>query len=161
MSEQDRRNMVAASPVAANLSEDDCAELAKLVLVRELKNGDPLIHEGQVDNSLHVIVEGMLAVTKPTGGGDWVTLHILKTGDLAGELGFVDGMEHTATLRAVGDARVFSLERESLESLLDVRPRLVYEVMRNVVREVHGILRRMNIQYVELTNYITKQHGRY
>lgn len=153
--------MVAASPVAANLSADDCAELAKLVVVRELKNDEPLIHEGQVDNSLHVIVEGMLAVTKPTGGGDWVTLHILKAGELAGELGFLDGMEHTATLRAIGDARVFSLERESLETLLNTRPRLVYEVMRNIVREVHGILRRMNVQYVELTNYITKQHGRY
>jgi len=131
------------------------------VLLRDLKHDDPLIHEGQRDNSLHVIVDGMLAVTKHTGGGDWLTLHILKAGELAGELGFLDGTEHTATLRAVGDTRVFSLERESLESLLEVRPRLVYEVMRNVVREVHGILRRMNTQYVEMTNYITKQHGRY
>ena len=38
---------------------------------------------------------------------------------------------------------------------------LVYRVMRAIMREVHGILRRMNVQYVELTNYITKQHGRY
>ena len=28
-------------------------------------------------------------------------------------------------------------------------------------RDWHGILRRMNLQYVEMTNYITKQHGRY
>jgi hypothetical protein len=26
---------------------------------------------------------------------------------------------------------------------------------------VHRILRSMNLQYVELTNYIAKQHGRY
>jgi hypothetical protein len=26
---------------------------------------------------------------------------------------------------------------------------------------VHGTLRRMNIQYVEMSNYINKQHGRY
>jgi len=39
--------------------------------------------------------------------------------------------------------------------------RLVYEVMRNVVRKVHAILRRMNVQYVGMTNYMTKQHGRY
>jgi CRP/FNR family transcriptional regulator, cyclic AMP receptor protein len=33
--------------------------------------------------------------------------------------------------------------------------------MRAIVRTVHSILLRMNLQYVELTNYITKQHGRY
>ena len=41
------------------------------------------------------------------------------------------------------------------------QPLLVYRVMRAIVREVHSILRRMNIQFVELTNYVTKQHGRY
>jgi hypothetical protein len=29
------------------------------------------------------------------------------------------------------------------------------------MRTVHRILRSMNLQYVELTNYIAKQHGRY
>ena len=33
--------------------------------------------------------------------------------------------------------------------------------MRAIVRSVHAILTRMNLEYVELTNYITKQHGRY
>ncbi len=161
MSELELRDMIAATPLAVNLSLEDCAELAKVAVVRDLKDGEPLIHEGEVDNALHVVIEGTLAVTKHTGGGEWITLHILKAGDMAGELGFLDGMEHTATLRSVCDSRVFSLERESLESLLEAHPRLVYEVMRNVVREVHSIVGRMNTQYVELTNYITKQHGRY
>jgi CRP/FNR family cyclic AMP-dependent transcriptional regulator len=34
-------------------------------------------------------------------------------------------------------------------------------VMRAIMRTVHRILRSMNLQYVELTNYIAKQHGRY
>jgi len=33
--------------------------------------------------------------------------------------------------------------------------------MRAIVRRVHAIVLRMNLEYVELTNYITKQHGRY
>jgi len=37
----------------------------------------------------------------------------------------------------------------------------MYAVMRTILRTVHSILRRMNLQYVELSNYITKQHGRY
>jgi len=33
--------------------------------------------------------------------------------------------------------------------------------MRAIVRTVHRILRNMNFQQVELTNYIAKEHGRY
>jgi hypothetical protein len=33
--------------------------------------------------------------------------------------------------------------------------------MRGIVRTAHRILREMNLQSVELRNYITKVHGRY
>jgi CRP/FNR family cyclic AMP-dependent transcriptional regulator len=34
-------------------------------------------------------------------------------------------------------------------------------VMRTIVRTVHTTLKRMNMQYIEMTNYISKSHGRY
>ncbi len=154
-------DMVRHSPLAVELTDEQCQVLANIVDVHELKDGDVLIREGHVDNKLYVIVEGMLAVIKEISPGDWVTLHILKTGDLAGEMGFVDGMEHSATLRSIGNTKVFSLEREAFESLIEGHALLVYRVMRAIIRSVHAIVHRMNAQYVELTNYITKQHGRY
>ena len=33
--------------------------------------------------------------------------------------------------------------------------------MRGGVRNVHGIVRRMNVQSTELSNYIFRTHGRY
>jgi hypothetical protein len=40
-------------------------------------------------------------------------------------------------------------------------PELAYQVMRAVVRAAHRILGRMNTQFVEMSNYISHQHGRY
>jgi CRP/FNR family transcriptional regulator, cyclic AMP receptor protein len=153
--------MVSTSPLAAELSEEQKAVLAGLVQHRNLVDGEVLIREGEVSSELFAIVTGALAVTRDTGNGDTVTLHVLRPRDIAGELGFLDNLEHSATLHAVGPTQVFSLSRDKLEALLNTHPMIVYLVMRAVVREVHGILRRMNIQYVELTNYIAKQHGRY
>jgi CRP/FNR family transcriptional regulator, cyclic AMP receptor protein len=153
--------MVGTSPLVAELNEEQKAVLADLVTCRTLADGEVLIREGEVSNELHVIAAGGLAVTRNTGSGDWVTLHVLRPRDMAGELGFLDNLEHSATLRAVGPTQVFSLRRDKLEELLTSQPLIVYRVMRAIMREVHGILRRMNVQYVELTNYITKQHGRY
>ncbi|MBU0752213.1 MAG: cyclic nucleotide-binding domain-containing protein [Gammaproteobacteria bacterium] len=153
--------MVSTSPLVAELNDEQKAILAELVTCRSLADGEILIREGEVNKELHIIATGGLAVTRNTGSGDWVVLHVLRPRDMAGELGFLDDQEHSASLRAVGPTQVFSLSRDKLESLLGSQPEIVYRVMRAIVREVHGILRRMNVQYVELTNYITKQHGRY
>jgi CRP-like cAMP-binding protein len=153
--------MVSGSPLAAELDREQCLLLAQQVTLRSLSDGEILISEGTVDNELHVLVSGSLAVTHETGNGEWIAMHLLRPRDMAGELGFLDGLEHSATLRAVGPTEIFSLKRDRLEALLLDQPRLVYLVMRAIIREVHSILRRMNVQYVELNNYVSKQHGRY
>lgn len=152
---------IARSPLGAELDPQGCRTLAGVMQARRLRDDETLIDEGRSDSALYLVASGRLAVTRTTGIGDSVTLHLLKTGDIAGEMGFLDGEPHSATLRALGEAEIYSLTREALERLLDAHPRLVYNVMRAVVRTVHAILLRMNVQYVELTNYITKQHGRY
>ena len=110
---------------------------------------------------MFVVSGGELEVVKATGGGEWVTLQVLRPGDIAGEMGFIDGAGHSAGIRSLGYSEVFSLDRSDLEKLLDEDPQLVYHVMRAIMRTVHSIMRRMNLQLIEMTNYVTKEHGRY
>lgn len=161
MTEQSKHDIIRKSPLASELTVEESEALSNIITVRTLKNDEFLIKEGETDSCLYMVAQGALAVVKSTGLGDWITLHVLKEGDLAGELGFVDNREHTASLRAIGEAQIFALERQDFESLLENHPRIVYHVMRAIIRAVHDILRRMNTQHAELTNYITKSHGRY
>ena len=149
------------SPLGAELSEAQAASLAEKIAVFCLKEGDFLLEEGHTDEILYVVIEGKLEVVKCVGGGDCITLQLLHAGDMAGELGFVDGLKHTAGLRAIGNCVIFGLSRENLEDFLKTDPEITYKVMRAIMRTVHKILRRMNIQHVEMQNYISKQHGRY
>jgi CRP-like cAMP-binding protein len=160
MSNTTASSLMRGASICGELSDGECAILAGVVKRRTLKNDEILIEEDAVDNCLYVIVSGALEVCRHSGG-DWVSLHVLKTGDLAGELGFIDGQPHSASLRAIGPTEVFILERAQFESLLEAHPKVIYGVMRTILRTVHAILRRMNLQYIELSNYITKQHGRY
>ncbi|MEJ2576524.1 MAG: cyclic nucleotide-binding domain-containing protein [Gammaproteobacteria bacterium] len=152
---------IKSSPIGQELSDDQCAALSRVASAHGLESGMFLIEEGHQDDALYIITKGSLEVVKPAAGGDWVTLHVLRAGDMAGALGFVDGVEHSAAIRALSNSEVFSLSRQELEALLATDPDLVYKVMRAIVRTVHAILRRMNMQFVEMNNYITHQHGRY
>jgi CRP-like cAMP-binding protein len=149
------------SPLGFDLDDTQCRRLAEIVGLVAVEKGGVLLEEGHTDNVLYIVADGSLEVTKPTGGGDTVTLQVLHPGDMAGIMGFVDGIPHSAGIRALTQAELISLDRDQLRGLVDKDPELVFEVMRAVVRAAHRILGRMNTQYVEMSNYITKQHGRY
>lgn len=152
---------IKATPLGAELTDAQCATLASIAKQHSLEAGDFLLQAGEQNNTLHVVTQGVLEVVKQAGGGDWITLKVIRPGEIVGELGFIDGTAHSTSIRALSPTEAFSIRREDFEELLKTDPDLVYKVMRGIVRIVHIILRSMNYQYVEMTNYITKQHGRY
>jgi CRP-like cAMP-binding protein len=152
--------LVRNSALAVELTGDQCGVLAGLIEIRDLADGEVLVTQGASDRHLYAVVSGALAVARESNG-EWLNLHVLTKGDLANELGFMDGKAHYAALRAAGPTRVLSLQRERLESLLEREPVIVYRVMRAILRVVHVILNRLAMQSSELTNYVFKVHGKY
>ena len=157
----DMTNLLLQSSLGAELSEEQSATLGKLMTSSRLGDGEYLISEGTADDTLYVLLEGKLEVVKHAGGDDEVSLAVLRDGDLAGEMSFVDGEAHTVGLRALCDSHVMSLKRDDFENVIVEHPQLAYLVMRAVTRSAHRIVHRMNYQFIELNNYIFKQHGRY
>jgi len=157
----DMTTLLLQSSLGTELSQDQAAVLGELMASQRLVDGGFLITEGVADQTLHVLLEGKLEVVKGAGGDDEASLAVLRDGDLAGELSFVDGEPHTVGLRAMCDSHVLSLSREDFEGVIDDHPQLAYQVMRAVARSAHKIVHRMNHQFIELNNYIFKQHGRY
>jgi len=152
---------VRASPIARALTNEQSHALAGLVNLRSWQRGDVLAQEGTIDDRLIVIVDGSVAVVKHRATPDESLLVTLHAGDLAHELGFLDGTPRNASLVAVDATRVLVLTRKALESVVDTQPRLVYEVMCAIVRSAHRVQARLSVQAVELMNYVFKQHGRY
>jgi CRP-like cAMP-binding protein len=157
----DATKLVLQSSLGTELLQEEADLLSSLMTMRELDDGEFLFTEGTADDSLHVLLEGKLEVVKSTGADEFASLAVLREGDLAGELSFVDGEPHTVGLRALCHSRALCLTREKFESIVADNPKLVYKVMRTVARSAHQIVHRMNYEFIELSNYIFKQHGRY
>ena len=148
-------------PFVDDLDEGECGRLAGVASIVTLKKGQILIEQGKRDDALYVLISGRLQVNREMTGGGHVTLACIREGEMAGEMGFLDGSEHSATLQADDTTEVLQIKREHLEGLLNEHPQIVYKLMRAIAREVHEITKRMNMQYVEMSNYINRQHGRY
>lgn len=151
------------STITEELNDAEVEILAGLFEVRDFKSGDIITKPSDASHdNLFILAYGDIEV-KIISSGEETTIHVLKPGDLAGIITFVGGpaSHHSATLYAVGDTKVLSLERARFETLINSHPMIVYKVMRGVVRNLHGIVRRINVQSTELSNYIFRTHGRY
>lgn len=152
------------STLTEELRDAEIEMLANVITVHEYQKGEFLLQPGdsRLRNTLMILATGEVEATA-TISGEKATLHLLQPGDLAGIITFVGGSaaQISATVVAKSNCKVLLLERSRLESFLSTNPALVYYVMRGVVRHVHGIVRRMNMQSEEMSNYIFQQGGRY
>ena len=160
MSKSADYKLVRNSTVGAELHEDEAMTLAAILGVRHLKDGELLVSEGGAEQTLFILASGKLAVISSAEGKESL-VYTMKEGECAGTRAFVDRAPRRATLRAIGNATVYTLTPESFESLVDAHPRLAYKVMRALFRITHTNLMRMNQESQELANYIHKTQGRY
>lgn len=148
------------SSLAGDLTIAECQALSGIMTECSLRDGEYLIREGEHSDALYIVTFGALEAIKRIGDHE-ESLAVITPGGLAGAMGFIDEQEHSADLRALGDTWLLEMSRADLEAELSHNPRLVYKVMRAVVRNAHNIVRRMNDQFMQLTSYIHRQNGRY
>lgn len=105
------------SPLFAELPDRDIAGLAADGRTVFVPAGEVLMAEGDPSDSLVVVLEGELEVTRE-GGGAHLLLNVCTRGDLLGELGVLQDLPRSATVRARTPARVRRIGADALDRLL-------------------------------------------
>ena len=127
---------------------------------RRLTHGELLVSEGDENSSLFLLAEGRLAVSSLIENQE-IKVYEMRQGECAGTRAFIDREPRKATLRAIGDTIVYSMEPETFLSLVDTQPRVAHKVMCALFRITHSNLMRKNQESWQLSNYISKTNGRY
>ncbi len=153
--------IVRNSVVGSELTETNAKVLAAKLGVRELKDGELLVKEGDTDQTLFLVAHGKLSVTSKDASGVDNPVYTMKVGECAGTRAFVEQSPRRATIHAVGASTIYTLTPNDFESLLIEDPRLAFNVMRALFKVTHANLSRMNQEHKELANYINKTKGRY
>ncbi|NKN32227.1 Crp/Fnr family transcriptional regulator [Marichromatium bheemlicum] len=160
MSQFDKTQALKHSTLGAELDDAECAVLAERMGEVALSDGETLVKEGEARQTLFLLGSGKMDVIRDQGGAE-ARLHRMRAGECAGTRAFVDGSTRKAALRAVGEARVLTLEPADFESMLEEHAGIVYKVMRAIFRITHANLMRMNQESAELKNYVVRAPGRY
>lgn len=126
-----------ASSLFAALPDRDVTELAASGQTVDVAAGEVLMAEGDPSDSLVVVLEGEIEVVRE-GGGAHLLLNVCTRGDLLGELGVLQGLPRSATVRARTRAKVRRIGADALDRMLAHPPSaraLLQATTRRLARE--------------------------
>ncbi|MCK5237134.1 MAG: cyclic nucleotide-binding domain-containing protein [Deltaproteobacteria bacterium] len=138
----------------AELDDKELECIAGVMKLKEFKIGDTVFNDNEKGEDMYIIKKGEVKACKTAPDGELFTLTLMKEGDIFGEMSFLDGRPHSATIIAIGDLEVFVVNRDDFEGIVETSPWAVYKFLRNVVFSIHSIVRGMNTRYVEMINYM-------
>src|SRR4051794_34301126 len=80
---------LATVEIFSELPQADIARLAKVTVVRQYKDGDVIVREGELGVAFYVVAQGQVEVFKPNGDSEQ-TLSTLGEGSFFGEMALFD-----------------------------------------------------------------------
>jgi CRP/FNR family transcriptional regulator, cyclic AMP receptor protein len=98
--------------IFGQLSDQDIQWLIDTGHKASCTRGTVLIRMGEPIESLYILLEGALAVSVGPDGGQRIAL--LGSGDIVGEMSFVDSSPPSATVKAEQDSLLLAIKRETL-----------------------------------------------
>jgi CRP-like cAMP-binding protein len=81
-----------------------------------------LLREGEHSHSMFWVQAGQLVVTKKRGT-DEVLLGHVYSGELVGEISFLDNEPRSATVKAVSECDVIEIPQETLDKVFSTQPK--------------------------------------
>lgn len=129
-----------------HLPESLLAEMARSVEEMRFMPGETIVREGDPADRFYIIVSGQVEGTQSAHEGD---MHVLTmhAGEYFGEVGLLAPRTRTATVRAVSEVRLVSLDRAQFQALVDASEATGAELTRvpqalNLMNEAKWLTRR-------------------
>lgn len=131
-------------PLFAELSDGMLSILASESRLRRFPDGQVLFSEGDPGDTLLILEEGRVKVSRFTASGQEIVLAIIEAPSAFGELSLIDGAPRSATVTAQTPITVRILPRLSLMGMVHNEPSVAMALMTSLVEMVRDTNERLS-----------------
>ncbi|MCH7618313.1 MAG: Crp/Fnr family transcriptional regulator [Candidatus Marinimicrobia bacterium] len=123
-------------PLFGELDDEELVEIWNHVQTRSYKKGNIILFEEDPGDSLFIIKEGKVKITRLSEEGREVILSILGEGEFFGEMSILDGESRSANVIALADSEVFVLKREEFINILTSNPQIAITLLEELAARI-------------------------
>jgi CRP-like cAMP-binding protein len=99
------------------------------------QGGEVIFHKGDAGDCMFVIQEGQVEVLGELDGQE-VRLAVCEPGEVIGEMAIFEHQPHSATVRALGKARVLAVDEKTFLRYVHQDPSLAYQLLKMMSNRV-------------------------
>jgi CRP/FNR family transcriptional regulator len=107
-------------------------------LGRFYQDGEVIVRQGEVGDCMYVIQDGQAEVVVEEAGEE-TRLAVLGEGDFFGEMAIFENEVRVATVRALGEARVLTVDKKSFLRRIHEDPSLAYRMVQTMSRRIRDL----------------------
>lgn len=125
-------------PLFDGLSEDELRSLAERTVPRAFPKNAIVVNEGDLTDSLYLIVSGKVKVYLGDESGKELILDIKGPGQYFGEM-VLDEKARSATVMTLEPSQFATLSRAEFTTVLLNHPKIALQLIRNLIRVARGL----------------------
>ena len=123
------------------LSDEFLTHLVGTLSVLRILPGDTIFKDGDPAREMYVVLDGEIEVLKKSRRGRETRVAILGPNDCFGEMSIIDMQPRSATVRALGPARLLRISTEEMDSLYRHDLKSYTLIVLNIARDLSRRLR--------------------
>jgi CRP/FNR family cyclic AMP-dependent transcriptional regulator len=123
------------------LSDDFLEHLCATLSIIRVTVGDTIFREGDPAREMYVVLDGEIEVLKRSRRGRETRVAILGPNDCFGEMSIIDMQARSATVRALGSARLLRISTEEMDALYRHDLKSYTLIVLNIARDLSRRLR--------------------
>src|SRR5437763_6766290 len=127
------------------LEPDLLKQIRKQVDVLKFKSGEVVFHEGDPGDSLYLVSEGSVKISKEDRGGREQVLDYIKPGNFFGEMALLEGKPRSAMATAAEPTLLGAVKEEIFQHLLELATSRLHM---NFLRSISERLRSVNSHFI-------------
>ena len=135
----------AANQLFEGIEPDVLEDVRYEMKTLQLEEGDVVFEEGEPGDSLFLVGEGSIKISKSGRGGEQETLGYIQSGNFFGEMALFDGQPRSAKATAAAPSLIASVDERTFQHILELAPSRLHM---NFLRSVSERLRQVNSHFI-------------
>jgi signal transduction histidine kinase len=135
----------AANSLFEGINPDVLEDIRYEMKTIRFKEGEVIFDEGDAGDSLYLVGEGSIKISKTGRGGNQETLGFIQPGNFFGEMALFDGQPRSAKATAASPTLLASVDDRTFQHILELAPSRLHM---NFLRSVSERLRHVNSHFI-------------
>ncbi len=124
-------------PLLADLTEEDLERLYEMAETISVPAGELVLQEGDPGDSLYIVLDGELEVTKRHGNQE-ILLAVHKAGQFFGEMALLEQAPRSASVRTLRESRLLLISQAAFQTLLSCSPSAPLKILHTVTSRLRS-----------------------